>query len=290
MLDTRFHQGDSDRPLVIFIHGMGMDARLWAEPSQARVLAGRYPLSALLREELRGLRSSFHDLRQRQYPVLAWSQKRPVGPVMTAAEELVDLVEAHRHFSTRGVVLICHSRGGLVARKFLEHASLPLRGVVTLATPHHGTTMAKWGTYLAPYASFMDRMLSGYKKKEVLPGFRRILRFLGSAGLMELLPGSPFLASMKDTRWEGCRCLSFGGTDPNLIRIGGISLPELADRLFPGRLVPDEIRKGYGDGMVSAASARAPHVEAHHDVPVNHAEIVFDPDVRRCITDFVESL
>jgi hypothetical protein len=150
--------------------------------------------------------------------------------------------------------------------------------------------MAKWGTYLAPYASFMDRMLSGYKKKEVLPGFRRILRFLGSAGLMELLPGSPFLASMKDTRWEGCRCLSFGGTDPNLIRIGGISLPELADRLFPGRLVPDEIRKGYGDGMVSAASARAPHGEAHHDVPVNHAEIVFDPDVRRCITDFVESL
>jgi pimeloyl-ACP methyl ester carboxylesterase len=275
---------------VIFIPGMGMDARVWAEPSEARVLAGRYPLGVLLSEELSDLQNSFHDLRQLRCHVLTWSQKRPVGPVTSAVKELADLLEAHRPFAAQGIVLICHSRGGLIARKFLEQAGIPLKGVVTLSTPHRGSTMAKWGTYLSPCASFLDRMLSGYSRKDILPAFRRILRFLGSTGLKELLPGSPFFDALNDAWPEGCRCLSFGGTNPDLVRIRGVSLTELAERLFPGRLVPEEIRKGYGDGMVSAASARAPHAEAHFDVCRNHAEILFDPEVRRRITAFVRSL
>ncbi len=290
MLETRFHRGSGDRPLVLFIHGMGMDLRVWASPSEARVLAGRYPLAILLGENHQDLRNTFSDLIDHGFSVLVWSQSRPAGPIGASVKELTHLIEDHRAFIGNGVMFICHSRGGLVARKFLEHAEIPVRGLVTFATPHHGTTMAKWGAYLAPYASFLDRALSGYRKRDILPAFRRVLRFLGSTGLKELLPGSSFYRSLRDTMPEGCRCLSLGGTNPDLVRLRGLSLADLSEKLFPERFIPQELRRGRGDGMVTAQSARFPSADLHHDMPVNHAEILFDPVARRIVSEFVMSL
>lgn len=290
MLDLMFHPGSGDRPLALFIHGMGMDLRVWASPSQARVLAGRYPLTILLGGNHQDLRNTFSDLIDHGYSVLAWSQGRPAGPIGAAVKELTHLIEEHRAFTGNGVVLVCHSRGGLVARKFLESAEIPVRGLVTFATPHRGTTMAKWGTYLAPYASFLDQVLSGYRRKDTFPAFQRVLRFLGSTGLKELLPGSSFYRSLHDTRPEGCHCLSLGGTNPDLVRLRGLSLADLAERLFPERIMPEELRRGCGDGMVAAFSSRLPYADLHHDMPVNHAEILFDSVARRIVSEFVMSL
>ena len=45
-----YFEGDRAKPLVIFIHGMGMDANMWAKPALARVLGGKYPLSVLIED------------------------------------------------------------------------------------------------------------------------------------------------------------------------------------------------------------------------------------------------
>ena len=81
-----YSEGHREKPLVIFVHGMGMNAAMWAEPAVARILGGKYPLSVLLGDV--EMRTSFHDLKALGFPVLAWSQKRPAGPALLAVEEL----------------------------------------------------------------------------------------------------------------------------------------------------------------------------------------------------------
>lgn len=68
-----------------------------------------------------------------------------------AIEPLVGQLDAEvrRLVETSGhpqVVLVCHSMGGLVARAWLaRHGSARVARLVTIASPHHGTAIAKLG-------------------------------------------------------------------------------------------------------------------------------------------------
>src|SRR5512136_669907 len=100
-IDTTFLEGKSSSPLVVFIHGLGMDKRIWTDPAQSRIIAGSFPITILLgRKPVRKvlpkdrprfsritvgmppkkLSSLFHLLHEKGFSVLSWSQKRPVGP------------------------------------------------------------------------------------------------------------------------------------------------------------------------------------------------------------------
>jgi pimeloyl-ACP methyl ester carboxylesterase len=269
---------------------MGMDVTIWSNPSEARVLGGKYPVRALLRRHDTEMRTAFTDLEDLGYSVLSWSQRRPAGPIEIAVTELTELVDRHREYTGDGIILVAHSRGGLVARKYLERQDGLIRGLITLATPHRGTTMARWAVHISPLASLMHQLLQGSRKKDLDSAFRRVLRFLSSDGLRELLPDSPFYASLRDAKQKNTRYASLGGTDPDLIRIGGFSMPDLMGKVIPGKIIPEEIRVGYGDGMVSASSAVHPYADIHHNFSVNHASILFDRDVRSHVCSTVESL
>ena len=45
-------------------------------------------------------------------------------------------------------------------------------------------------------------------------------------------------------------------------------------------MVPEELREGQGDGLVSAASAVLPHADEHRDFHLNHVAMLFDKEVR----------
>lgn len=281
--DIRFFEGERDRPLAVFVHGMGVNADIWSDPGRSRVLGGRYPLSVLLGNDME-LVSSFSDLQKAGFSVLTWSQTRPAGPIRTAVTELRELMEMHASYAHKGVVMICHSRGGLVARKYLEDAG-PVSMLVTLATPHSGTSMAKWAVYVSPLATALRQLLDNFNKDETDTALQKVLGFLGSSGLKELLPDSGFYAGLKDCKRDGIRYLSAGGTNPDILRGLAVPLPELLARVVPERMLPEEMRTGRGDGLVSAASAVLPFADEHRDFPVNHAAIVFDRRVR----DFVSA-
>jgi pimeloyl-ACP methyl ester carboxylesterase len=287
-MEILFHRGDERKPLVVFVHGMGMNVQTWSEPSGARILGGRYPLSALAEPGVE-IATSFQDLKGRGYSLLSWTQSRPVGPIVIAVEELAQLISAHKECASPGIMLVCHSRGGLVARKYLERADMPVRAVITLATPHHGTSMARWAAIFSPLASALKQVME-MTKKDVDSALRRVLGFLGSAGLRELLPDSRFYVGLKDARQEGARYISVGGTNPDLLRAVSISLPELIARVLPEDVVPEEMRDGLGDGLVSAASSVLPYADEHLNVHVNHGSILFDKEVRRLIMRTVESV
>jgi len=288
-LEMIFHKGEDRRPLAVFIHGMGMNMKVWSNPSEARILGGKYPLRVLLYGD-NELVTSFEDLRRRGFSLLSWTQSRPVGPMHIAVKELADLIREHSSDTGSGVIFICHSRGGLIARKYLEQQQGIARGLITLATPHHGTSMARWPAYVSPVTTLMYQLAKGISKREIDSAFHRILGFLSSSGLTELLPESQFYAELKDAKQAGSRSISVGGTNPDLLRPILPAIPDLLSRVVPARLIPEEMREGFGDGLVTAASARLPYADEHRDFAVNHASILFDRSVREFIAEAAESL
>lgn len=287
--EASFHEGSAANPLVVLVHGMGMDLRIWSSPKEVKVLAGTYPLSSLLDERYGDMLTIFPALKEMGMNILTWSQSRPAGPLDIAVQELQELLRTYHGHAKAGVILLGHSRGGLVGRRFAEEHPDNILGLITLATPHRGTTLARWSAYISPLATFA-RVIAGASRGEIARSVKRIAGFLQSSGLMELLPGSPLIMSMKMQKPAGFRCISFGGTTPDLIRLGGLSLLEVFARVLPDIVVPEEIRPGLGDGLVSASSAVLPYADRHTDFPLNHVAMLFDAGVNEAVLREVEGM
>jgi len=327
-LDITVHKGRLDKPAIVFIHGLGMDKRIWATPDDARILGGSFPLRYILSQKPRpvvldsenkeskillsrfsvgeasgNLITSFHDLKSLGYTVIAWSQKRPAGPIEIAVEELKDIIKIAKAQSREGVILIGHSRGGLIARKYLEGRDKAVKGLITLATPHHGSTMARWAGYISPLASMIGPLIHEDDRKKFSFTIKRILNFIGGKAIKELLPDSEFVLSLKNPACRDMHCLSLGGTSPNLFTLYRwktgkkslspavlFSFPNVLEKITPRRVYPIELKSGHGDGLVSAKSSIMPDCDNHFNFKVNHAGILFDEGVRKKVAGAVERI
>jgi pimeloyl-ACP methyl ester carboxylesterase len=281
-----YFKGDLSGPLFIFIHGMGMDAKMWAEPASARILGGKYPLSILLEET--EMRTSFHDFRAKGFSVLAWSQRRPAGPIQIAVDELKGLVTAYASNTPGSIFLIGHSRGGLIARQFVQEWPDQIKGVLTIATPHHGSSLAKWAIRLSPVSSMLNKIMD-LSDKEVRNSVHRVVAFLSSKAMKEVLPQSDFLMSLSTKQRKGLFIVSIGGTYPGLVRIGKTILPDLLGTFLPEIMIPDELKDGEADGFVTAKSAIYPGNYEHVDFHAHHAALLFDHKVREYVLNKVLS-
>ena len=335
-LDITIHKGRKDKPAIVFIHGLGMNKNIWVNPDEAKMLGGNFPIRYLLAkkpepvdysattgkpkirhsrfsvgEAENDLKTSFADLKLLGYTVIAWSQKRPAGPIDIASAELRNVMALTRECSPAGTVLIGHSRGGLIARRYLESRDKSVIGLITLASPHNGSSMAKLAGYISPLASIISPLIHEEDRKKIAYVIKRVLDFIKSKALMELLPDSEFFRSLKDYDYPKIQGLSFGGTNPNLFtlyrwklkEISGrgahkwllepetlFSIPDSFEKIIPGRIYPEELKKGLGDGLVSAGSSVLPHCKEHHDVDLNHAAILFDEKVRKKIIRSIEMI
>jgi pimeloyl-ACP methyl ester carboxylesterase len=287
--DIRFREGDGRNPLAVFIHGIGVNADFWTDPSRAKVLGGKYPLAILL-PEATAVVTSYADLSRIGFSVLTWSQSRPAGPIESAVAELRAILTEYSRYARNGIVLVGHSRGGLVARKYLEDCGPAPRLVVTIATPHRGTSLARWAAFIAPFASALKQAIEIHRRNEADTALRRILGFLGSEGLREMLPRSAFYEGLKDVKKEGCRYLSIGGTDPDLLKTAAIPLPGLLMKVIPEKIFPEEMREGRGDGLVTAESSVLPYGDEHGNWHLNHASLLFDREVRGFVEVSAEHL
>jgi len=333
-LDTTLIRGDMDKPAVVFIHGLGMDKGIWESPDQSRILGGKFPIHFLLstkpEPEIRKtdthrgitkrlffgkpphhLTTLFHDFREQGYTVIAWSQQRPAAEIAVAVSELREVVSMHRAYCRSGIILVGHSRGGLVARSFLKYGAKGIRGIVTLATPHKGSKMALWVNHVAPLITIVDSLISDSEKGTFTYATKRVFDFLKSTAVRELLPDSPFFISCDEGPLNGVYYLSFGGRNPALFsvyrritertHVGNrkawmvrahtvFSIPGAFENFIPERLLPDEMKKGKGDGLVSVESSRIPWADEHHTLDVNHAGILFDETVRHKVLDAARRL
>ncbi|MBI5101153.1 MAG: alpha/beta fold hydrolase [Nitrospirae bacterium] len=323
-------EGDRGKPLIIFVHGLGMDEYIWTDPSSARILGGALPITVLLSEKpLRcdtispnisigdlpdplKLRTIFHDLRDRGYPTVTWSQRRPAGPVDSAVSELAEVMDRAVRRHEGDIVLVCHSRGGLIARKYLaggcrKEAVSKIRALITVCTPHKGSSLAGLAAYMSPFVKIIAPFISVAGDPSTLKKtMARVTDFIKSSAVSELLPASGFFETLRDGKMDGVRCLTLGGTDPGLFSVyrwkqkrterGSLSYPEemlsfpgVFEKIVPSMLYPDEMKKGYGDGLVTAESSRLPWSDEHHDFPLNHAKMLFDKRARETILSFIDA-
>ena len=318
-LPIYFYKGDPNKFAIVFIHGLGMDSSIWTSPSETRIIGGAFPLSMLTRNPPQTLKinqiptvlpekfttgdtfplsTSFNDFKEKDYSVITWSQKKPLGSVYHAIEELKYVVNFSNLFTRKGIVLIGHSRGGLIARKFIEKSN-KIKALITIATPHRGSTMAKWVEYMSNLPDLLKPFLKILPKEKIL---EKISNFLKSEAVKELLPNSSFISSFK--KIENVRYYCLGGDNPNLLNIYQwklkkendffilnaekvFSFPKSLISLLPKKLIPKEWING--DGLVSTESSLIDE-KFYRIFNVNHAEIIINSEVRSYILNIVENL
>ncbi len=327
-MDIEFRSGDPMKPVVVFIHGLGMNRRIWTSPCEASILGGLSSLAFLFRVEPEKIRlfsmpsvephsistginpleikTPFHDLWESGYPVVTWSQRRPVGPLKEAVEELSGIISFASSITKKGIILIGHSRGGLVARKYLEGSSGEnIKMLITISTPHRGSTMAGWVNYISPLAKIIEPFTDDSSKNMVRMALKRITDFLKSEAIKELMPDSLFMKSLKPLR--NIRFISIAGTEPVLFSLWRwryihskdgyhlvpdriFSFPESILHVIPHGMIPDEWIPGRGDGLVSVRSAIPEDSTDSEIFGVNHARILIDRSLRTYIKSMIETL
>lgn len=236
-LDITIHKGRPDRPVVIFIHGLGMDKNFWTDPLDTKIFARNIPLKVFAATRPRPLSiksgktltignvpkkidNLWTVLRDRGFNLLCWSQKRPAGPINVAVEELEEIMKrAARLFPDKPLALIGHSRGGLVARKFMEREVHGIKALITLASPHRGSSLSRIGKRLSPLSAFLKGVLPKDTHSTVSGVVKNVTDLLEGDALKELMPGSDFFRDLKDTAVDGINYLSFGGTKTELLTI-----------------------------------------------------------------------
>jgi pimeloyl-ACP methyl ester carboxylesterase len=295
-LDIASHQGSINKPVIVFIHGLGMDKNIWINPSDSRILAGTFPLKILLNRRASQDRAGviatlYDDLEQRDYNLITWSQQRPAGPIASVVKEMHQIIKAANELSQTGIILVGHSRGGLIARKYLSATKdTSVKGLLTIATPHTGSSIAGISRYVAPVVALIEPFIPAGSRGSRSFAMKRTMEFLKSRALKELLPGSSFFQSLDDGPLAWVSYTSAGGTNPTLFTISDYSFPDMFEKVIPAHLYPEELKQGRGDGLVSAESSKLPWTNEHHVFPFNHAEILFDEGVRDRMVRIIERI
>jgi pimeloyl-ACP methyl ester carboxylesterase len=291
-LQIKTLKGSPDKPACVFAPGLGMDSAIWAAPSEARILGGLFPLGKVYRDQ--SLRTLYHDLADKGYTVVTWSPHRPVGPIEEVVKELYSVIEFTREIKSAGIILIGHSRGGLVSRIALPGLlknQVPIKALVTIASPHHGSSMARWASLLAPLAEFVDRYIPKKEHRAFTNAVKRVLGFLASRGVLELLPDSELIRSLVDEKPGEFYCLSVGGTNPALVEINNyLRIPGTLQKVVPKGILPPEMVDGKGDCLVTDESSVLPYADEHLTFYRNHIKILTDPEPRGEILRRVEGI
>ena len=295
------------KPVVIFIHGLAVNKDIWINPLDTKIFAENFPLkyiaaeppgtgaspqkrtitTGVIPDRIEGLWSILGD---EGYNLVCWSQRRPVGPIALAVDDLRELTEkVKRLFPGRPVALIGHSRGGLIARKFMEEKHPQIKALITIASPHEGSSLSNIGKYLSPLQGVIKNILPRETHGTVAQILKRISDLLEGNVLKELMPGSEFFRKLRDSPSKDINYLSFGGYKTELITIykwekgdtgNGpkklLTIPDSLLKFIPASAVPDEIMPGKGDIMVTAKSSALPWASDHYNLKANHFTILWD--------------
>jgi pimeloyl-ACP methyl ester carboxylesterase len=313
--------GDPDRPLVLLLHGTAGTKLDMTDPHSGpdndydhlsalrpEVAIGQraYPgigvySCCTLDDKLPKVRSWREVLMQSNFSTATYSQVDNVGFLDRPVRELVEVVRVLDATYKKPLVLLTHSRGGLLARSFLKRfpgEAKSVRTVITLHAPHTGSS-------LATLASTVRDAIEGLRDvfgDLITVALGWLLDLADSDAYREMAIGSPFLTDLaaNEQALPNVRYFTFGGVSVRLTRIRqwvytlDSALPKwrwppydharveaevpvaspVADSL--PNVIP-ELTEGRGDLLTDDSRTRLPFAIAHQTNSINHAEALWDP-------------
>lgn len=245
-------------------------------------------------------------LENRDYGTLTYSQDDPSGLLAAAVAQLAEVVdEAMKKVQSGSFVLIGHSRGGLLIRKFLKDhegdRTSRISKVITLHTSHQGNRLALWATTLNAAVDGLKSALPAEAAPTVDDALKWLTDIVGMPAFTELASGSGFLDELErdEAALPGVEYYTFGGTSVLFSRILAwvytvesaipqwnwppyqhtITMVEVPGVSPVANSLPnltDEITEGKGDILVADDTATLPFA-VHRTNPLNHAEALWDP-------------
>lgn len=222
------------------------------------------------------------------------------------------------------IALVGHSRGGLVARRLLKDAALPgrnrVRWLITLHSPHQGSSMATAGVALQKKIRNLDSLVDldflpeAVQKpaRKLLPGIAgklddtldMLVDLTGMEGARELAAHGELLKALRagEAKPAGVRVVTFGGTSPRVVRLHAFVYTKAsADPFskswraephevfdFPAdlRLPFPEMKLG-GDLLVTDESSHLPWEDQHITHTLNHAEVLWSRTVQKQVAELL---
>ena len=297
-------------PVVLLIHGLGMNNYFWVDPKKCLVLGGLAPVTIFLTDAAKtsentisfgsldpDIQGLWDCLKSAGFSLASWTQRQPLGPIQVAIDELNTALETVRNkWPGKKIYLIGHSRGGLIARRFLlEKPVNDIEGLITICSPHAGTDMAKFSRYLKPAGAFLEKFIPHKSKATLTKALSRLAYFFQSPALEELTTGSQFISSLNKPLPKHIHKLSFGGTNPALFQViirlptgnhNVVKFPDLLAGAIPSAHLPKELTPGLGDALVAAESAKLPGSQ-HFNFKDNHVKAAYNNKIHAIIHNFL---
>ena len=269
-----------EKNLVVFVHGI---------ESQPQELEG---LLSMVRDE--GLPCA----------VFSYPNDQPIADsAKLLSRELRQLAKDH---PDRGVSLLTHSMGGLVARAAIEDGDLDpgnVRRLIMVAPPNHGSALARFSFGLE-----LHEHIAGSIRKNKTGAFFAAVEDGLSEAAGDLTPNSPFLRELNARqRNPEVRYSIFLGTDApftekelETLRQSVTAAGErnrwvrfLGSRVHTWLKDLDEVVDGKGDGVVSLERGRLEGVQDTVVLNFGHVTILQSPargDVRRAHQEILKRL
>jgi pimeloyl-ACP methyl ester carboxylesterase len=332
-------------PLVVLLHGTSGDSNDMANPAVhpgqnfERILPGtvvdrgwhKYPNAgfwSLGTDNHASVTGWAPFLAEAGFPTLNYSQTGPRDVLVEPVRELraiLDAIDTDGRFAAvrdRSIVLMGHSRGGILARLLLVQLAASggsmlarIRTCITLHSPNLGSTAAlvalelakvaaSWrvlGVPLVPPAlaptalQALDDLVDLIEAEAGAPAYTDFA--LGSLTLAQLAAAEPV---------PGVSYFTFGGTRPVLLNLRGWEFT--ADSVVPfnhapafhwrtayvpflplpppGVLPLPELLEGGGDVLTSALLTLLPFAE-HRDNYINHAEALWDDGLKGQVVEIL---
>lgn len=318
-------------PIVFLLHGAGGDSRhmndpgaspgyhhdqQWRPPASVDFGWHDWPAPPRLYvvDPVKPVEGLEHFLARSGYRTVTYGQLDPEGLLRVPVLEFDAVFDSVRaEFPDAPVHLLCHSRGGLLARRWLATtrrvAPDTLAGVasvITLSSPHQGSGLADIQRFVDSMgASLLGKFTLGLWDSALEESVMRELGLVNNEFLAQLEADESALARGRTTPHPGIPLHALSGSRPRLARFHvynstvGSLIPRWHAPMFRWSgttgnhyhgspdtfeaVLPEEVKTGQGDVLVSirrsVPATWAPTSTA--TFPVNHSSILWDGAVKR---------